>query len=57
MYKILYYPNTTDIASIIKINNGLNLHIPTDNLNKDYKEYIKWTEEGNVAEEWIPEEV
>lgn len=57
MYKILYYPNTTDIASIIKINNGLNLHIPTDNLNKDYKEYIKWTEEGNVAEEWKPEEV
>lgn len=34
-----------------------NAWIPLDISNTDYQEYLKWTEEGNIAEEWIPEEV
>jgi len=26
--------------------------IPFDEKNNDYKEYLKWVEEGNIAEEW-----
>ena len=31
--------------------------IPFDEANNDYQEYLKWLEEGNMAEEWVPEEV
>jgi hypothetical protein len=32
-------------------------HIPTDPSNIDYQQYLAWLEEGNVPEEWNPEEV
>lgn len=28
-----------------------NIWIPFDELNNDYLEYLKWVEEGNIAEE------
>ncbi len=28
--------------------------IPFDEANTDYKEYLEWVAEGNVAEEWNP---
>ena len=33
-----------------------NSWIPTDPDNTDYQQYLEWVEEGNVAEEWNPEE-
>jgi hypothetical protein len=33
---------------------GSESNIPTDERNVDYKEYLKWVAEGNVAEEWNP---
>lgn len=34
-----------------------NSFIPMNQANTDYQQYLKWVAEGNVAEEWIPEEV
>jgi len=28
--------------------------IPCDEANIDYQEYLKWVEEGNIAEPWEP---
>jgi|688.fasta_scaffold201622_3 hypothetical protein len=55
MYKIIYYPQTTDILNIIRLSD--NSRIPVYESNFDYQEYLKWVAEGNVAEEYIPEEV
>jgi hypothetical protein len=52
MYKITYYPQTTDILNIIRLFDYA--LIPTNEKNVDYQEYLKWVEEGNVAEEWNP---
>lgn len=38
----------------VKIIDGIEFHIPPDLANNDYKEYLKWVSEGNVAEEYIP---
>lgn len=32
-----------------------NAWIPLDISNTDYQEYLKWVEEGNIAEDWNPE--
>ena len=31
--------------------------IPPDPANTDYQQYLEWLEDGNVPEEWNPEEV
>jgi hypothetical protein len=30
--------------------------VPTDEGNRHYQEYLAWVAEGNIAEEWNPEE-
>ena len=30
-------------------------HIPMNEENTDYQEYLKWVAEGNEAEEWVAE--
>jgi hypothetical protein len=34
-----------------------NAIIPFDESNVDYQEYLRWVEQGNIAEPWLPEEV
>jgi hypothetical protein len=55
MYKIIYYPQTTDILNIFRLSD--NAQIPINESNTDYKEYLEWVAKGNTAEEYIPEEV
>ena len=33
------------------LNNDTGGHIPKDNANTDYQEYLKWVAEGNTPEE------
>jgi hypothetical protein len=40
--------------SIIRLSDMAN--IPYDEANNDYQEYLKWVNEGNIAEEWNSEE-
>ena len=49
MYKLIYYPQTTEILNIIRLSD--NAYIPVNESNTDYQEYLKWVAEGNVAEE------
>jgi hypothetical protein len=39
----------------VKIVDGRDFHIPSDEANTDYQEYLKWVAEGNEAEEWVTE--
>lgn len=32
-----------------------NAHIPFDERNKDYQDYLAWLAEGNIPEPWNPE--
>ena len=41
------------IPSVIRREDGL--WIPMDINNVNYRKYLEWVEEGNVAEEWNPE--
>jgi hypothetical protein len=43
-------------AIMAKTNDGQVLGIPADEGNADYREYLAWVAEGNVAEPWQPEE-
>lgn len=51
MYKII--TTLTEYKFIEKISDKLS--IPMSDDNTDYKEYLKWVAEGNVAEEWSAE--
>ncbi len=50
MYKIIYYPQTTDILSIFRVSD--NAFIPVNEANTDYKKYLEWVAQGNTAEEY-----
>lgn len=50
MYKIFNIANTTNI-----VHEALGV-IPDDPLNPDYLAYVAWLFEGNVAEQWQPEQ-
>ena len=43
------------IQSIVRIKDGIISFVPMSDDNTDYKEYLKWVAEGNVAEEWSAE--
>lgn len=51
-----YYIVTPKIDFMpISIRREDGLWIPIDERNCDYRQYLKWLEDGNIAEEWIPE--
>lgn len=43
-----------DSGLLVRVSNGD--IIPPVEENIDYQEYLAWVEEGNVPEEWNPEE-
>jgi hypothetical protein len=54
MYKI-FTSQLNNIQFIFRTTD--NTFIPIDEGNISYQEYLKWISEGNVAEEYNPEEV
>ena len=51
MYKII---NTfMETTTILRLSD--NAIIPMDENNRDYREYLQWVSEGNIAEESQPE--
>jgi hypothetical protein len=48
--------HTYEIRYKTSIKRSDGVWIPFDEANSDYKEYLEWVAEGNVAEEWNPEE-
>ena len=51
MYKIKQNDNW-GIGFVLRLSD--NALIPLSENNSDYKEYLKWVEEGNIAEEYNP---
>jgi len=49
--------NIPDVIIRIDTVNNLYSYIPINEANRGYQEYLAWVAEGNVAEEWNPEEV
>jgi len=50
--------NEITLTVIVKDDGDGNVsYIPEDPTNTDYQQYLAWLEEGNVPEEWNPEEV
>ena len=50
--KYYTYTQPNSNTFYVKIVNGIEFHIPPDLANNDYKEYLKWVEEGNIPEEY-----
>ena len=50
-----YFYIRDELKYIIKIENDVKYFIPPDPANTDYKQYLEWVAEGNVAEEWSAE--
>lgn len=51
MYKLVISKYGDDIVIRRELDGAC---IPTDEGNLDYQEYLKWVQEGNIAEEWNP---
>ena len=47
-YKVLF----SDEIMIRRVADGA--CIPPDSSNSDYRDYLAWVAEGNIAEEWNP---
>mgnify|MGYP001218043636 FL=1 len=50
-YKLVNYYETGELCSIkYTDSNGNVLHIPIDDANRHYQEYLSWVAEGNTAD-------
>ena len=57
MIQYFMYNNTLNekpIKNIVRIIDEIISFIPMSETNIDYKQYLEWLAEGNVAEEWNP---
>ena len=57
MIQYFMYNNTLNekpIKNIVRIIDEIVSFIPISETNIDYKQYLEWLAEGNVAEEWNP---
>jgi hypothetical protein len=48
------YQLTATDSTIIRTEDGA--YIPNDPANRDYAEYLKWVEDGGVADPYVPPE-
>jgi hypothetical protein len=48
MYKLIKKPKENSIQVVVRLID--NAHIPFDEKNRDYQEYLKWLAEGNTPE-------
>jgi hypothetical protein len=53
MYILIKDIISKEISCVKRIDD--NAFIPLDEGNTDYKQYLEWVAEGNVAEEWVAE--
>ena len=49
MYKLIRNLISNEIDTVKRLSD--NAHIPFDEANKDYQEYLAWVAEGNTAED------
>jgi hypothetical protein len=57
MIQYFMYNNTLNekpIKNIVRIIDEIVSFIPISETNIDYKQYLEWLAEGNVVEEWNP---
>jgi len=50
IYKLQKDPIKNEIASVVKLQDGILFYIPFDEANNDYQEYLEWVAQGNTAE-------
>jgi len=52
MYALLRSVETNEPFAVIRLSDHAGIPMSED--NSDYKEYLKWLEQGNTPEEWNP---